>query len=110
MPSTIGSSNPSMIVDGFASGMPRVFVAYTTSVSSAIIATGFWAGVGEGSRGGYQAGMRIGDVLLHRASTDSATPGRVTTHSVIASTADQASTSGSTGYSAAYNVTIASAT
>jgi hypothetical protein len=108
--STLSSSNPTLLIDGFASGMPRLFVAATTNVSSAIIATGFWAGYGAGGRGGYQAGLQLGDLLAHVASTASATPGRVTLHSVIGSSANQASTVGSTGYWTAYDATVASAT
>jgi hypothetical protein len=108
--STLTSSNPSAIIDGFSSLMPRVFIAQTTAVSSAIIATGFWQGYGAGSRGSNPVGMQLGDVLMHIASTGSATPGRVTMHSVIGSTSNVASTSLSSGYNAAYDVTVASAT
>ena len=102
-----GSSDPALVTDGFSSLMPRMFVACTTSVSSAIIATGFWQGYGSGGR---SVGMQLGDILLHVASTNSATPGRVTTHSVIGSTANVASTSASSGYGAGYDVTVSSAT
>jgi hypothetical protein len=88
-----------------------VFIAGTTYNSTDITAAGFWAGYGAGGRGGYQSGMRVGDILMHVASTGSAVvPGRVTMHSVIASSANVASTILSSGYNAAYDVTVASAT
>lgn len=110
MSTTLGSSNPSMIIDGFASGMPRVFACCTTSVSSAIITAGFFAGMGYGGRSGHQAGMRVGDLLLHTQVTTAAEPVRATLHVVTGSTADQASTSASTGWGANFNVTVATAT
>lgn len=108
--STASSSNPTLLVDGFGPSMPRLFVAATTYDSSDVTATGFWAGVGQGSKGSNPVGMRLGDILMHVASTGATIPGRVTMHSVIASTANVASTSASSGYGAVYNVTVASAT
>lgn len=82
----------------------------STHTSTEILATGFFTGCGAGSRNSYGIGMTPGDVLINIASTDAAIPGRVTMHSVLSATADQASTSASTGWNAAYNVTVASAT
>lgn len=115
--STATSSHPSCILDGITPGMARVFMAQTTYVSSAILPTGFWQGYGEGSRGNSNSptwynsvGMRVGDVLMHISTTNSATPGRVSLHSVIGVSANVASTVLSSGYNAAYDVTVASAT
>lgn len=110
MTTTVGSSDPAMISDGYDASMPRLFIATTTNPSSAIEATGFWAGQGSGSRGTGRASMRVGDVLLHVQSTATTFPGRVTLHSVIGSTANVASTSLSSGFAARYDITVASAT
>lgn len=99
-----------MLVDGFASNMPRVFSYQSTHASTDITATGFFTGVGENSRGSSPVGLRIGDIVMNRASTDAVIPGRVTMHSVISATANVLSTSASSGWNAAYNVTVASAT
>lgn len=106
---TFASSTPAQWDDAPGPLLPALFVARTTNVSSAVVATGFWTGCGRGSRPNT-AGMRVGDILLHIASTDSATPGRCTIHTVIDSTADQASTAASSGWNAGYNATVASAT
>lgn len=55
--------------------------------------TGYFAGMGYGSRGGAPIGMRIGDVVFAVETTAGATPGRVTLHGVVSSTAN-GSTSG----------------
>jgi hypothetical protein len=110
-----GSSNPAiMMLDGFgqpgaAGGAPRIFAYSSTHNSTDILATGFFAACGDGSRLG-SIGMRPGDLLLNRASTGASIPGRVTTHSVISSTANVASTVASSGWNAAYDCTVASAT
>lgn len=108
--STYSSSNPSALVQGFGSGMPRVFVAQTTAVSSAIIATGFWAGCGAGGRAGYQAGMTLGDLLLHTQVTTAAVPVKATLHVVTASTANGSTSAASAFNALAYDVTVATAT
>lgn len=110
--STFSSSMPTLAVDGFASAFPRIFTMRSTAVSSALVATGFLAGLGAGSRasGGSNPGLRVGDIVLHTQTTDTAYPGRVTMHSVIASTANQASTSASTGWAAAYDITLNNST
>lgn len=101
---------PALIIDGFSSLMPRVFMYGSTHLVSDITATGFFAGCGNGSRtvSNSNVGMRVGDLLINRSSTDASVPGRTTFHSVIGATADQASTSASTGWGAAYNVTVSS--
>lgn len=105
------STNPlALLMDGFASNMPRVFSYQSTHASTDVTVTGFFTGVGENSRGLSALGLRLGDVIMNRASTDAAIPGRVTMHSVISATANVLSTSASSGYAAAYNVTVASAT
>lgn len=86
----------------------------TTSSSLGTTATGigFFAGLGELSRGNNGIGMRIGDVLMHVSkdtlvSTDgtgnlSPFPGRVTFHSVVASTPNGSTVSSSV----AWDVTV----
>jgi hypothetical protein len=105
------STNPPLMIDdGLGPNCPRTFSYQSTHTSTEILATGFFVGVGAGSRGLYGVGMRVGDLLVNRASTDSSIGGRVTWHSVISATADQASTLASSGWVAAYNATVASAT
>jgi hypothetical protein len=107
---TFSSSIPTMIIDGFGSGMPRVFSARSTALTSDVSSTGFWLGCGDGSKGANSVGMRQNDMLIHSQTTDTATPGRVSMHLVVASTANVASTSLSSGFSASYNVTVSSCT
>lgn len=105
------SSDPFTFVDGFSSLSPRLYVAGTTYPTSAISAVGFWSGYGDLGRGvnHQQVGMRVGDVLLHISSTGSATPGQTSLHSVVATSANQASTVATTGWGAQYDVTVSSA-
>jgi hypothetical protein len=109
------TSNPAiMMLDAFgqpsgAGGAPRIFAYSSTHNSTDILATGFFTGCGDGSRLG-SIGMRPGDIVINRASTSASIPGRVTAHSVIASTANVASTSASSGWAAAYDCSVASAT
>lgn len=115
MPSLVGTtiptSDPQCLVErGFAGVGPAMYWAATTAVSSAVIATGFWVGYGVGGRTGNQVGLKVGDLFQHIQITTGGVPVKATTHVVIASTADQASTSASTGWGANYNVTIATAT
>ena len=109
------SSNPAiMMLDAFgqpsaAGGAPRIFAYSSTHNSTDILATGFFTGCGYGGRPA-NIGMRVGDIVINTASTSASNPGRVTTHSVIASSANVASTVASSGYNAAYDCTVASAT
>lgn len=73
--------------------------------------TGYFTRAGHGSRAlssnqSDLIGMKKGDLVIVAQSTDGPDPGRVTIHSVIASTADQASTSAATGYVTGYNVSL----
>lgn len=108
--STVSSSDPAMIFNGYGTAMPRMFLAATTYNSSEVSAVGFWVGYGAGSRGSNPVGMRIGDVLMHIASTGSTgSAGHVTMHQVVGSTANVASTSASSGFNASYNVSVSAA-
>lgn len=107
------STNLMQITGGSLSNGAGALWHYRSSDASTDVAVaGYFAAMGRGSRvassavGGY--GMQIGDVVIVAESSGGGTPGRTTTHSVKASTANQASTSGSTGWGAAYNVTISS--
>lgn len=106
-----------MVVDrGFGSftpaGNPGIFSYQSSHGSTEILATGFFTGVGFGSRGSGNQGIQLGDIIINRASTNPNTgiAGRVTMHSVIASSANVASTLASSGYGASYDCTVASAT
>ena len=107
------SSNPAiMMLDGFgqpsaAGGAPRWFNYSSTHSSTDVLATGFFTGCGQGGRPA-NIGMRVGDIVINTANTasTSAIPGRVTMHSVIASTANFASTVASSGWNAAYDITV----
>jgi hypothetical protein len=99
-----------------ANRAPQIWHYGSTHVVADIVATGFFAACGYGSRSATtptsappnraNVGMRIGDLVLARCSSDAAVPGRMTIHSVIASTANQASTVASSGWFTGYDVTI----
>ena len=101
------STNPPVLLVGGAlsGGWPRMF-AYRSSHSSTAISgvTAFFVACGVRSRNHSPAnvGMNVGDILLNQETTDGATPGKVTLHSVTASTAS-GSTLSSTLH---YNVTV----
>jgi hypothetical protein len=103
---------PRQIVHGGLTGASGgVWLYSSTHAATAATVNGFFASAGAGSRstannGAGNVGMRIGDIVIVAESTGGATPGRATLHTVTASTADQASTSASTGYRAGYNVSI----
>jgi len=106
---TYSSSTPVALLEPYIVGAaPTVFYAGSTAVSAAIIATGFWSACGYGSRSGV--GMRVGDLLLHTQLTTAGVPVKATLHAVVASTANQASTIASSGFNAAYDITVATAT
>ena len=108
---TFSSSGLSKVLDvGLTSG--AALWRYTSSDgSTAIKATGYFAGCGTGSPSGTNAfGMRVGDTLINQESSGGATPGRCTLHGVSGSTYNQSSTTASTGFSGAYDVTVAAAT
>ena len=97
---------------GFASA-GSVFVYQSTHTAVEVAATGFFAGCGAGGNQNYGAtgaaadiGMKVGDIVIASETTSGTNPGRTTLHAVTASTANQASTTASTGYNAAYNVTV----
>jgi hypothetical protein len=88
-------------------GGAGLYTYSSTHNSTDILATGFFTGVGAGSRGSLQdLGVRVGDILINRSSTTATPNGRVTIHQFIASSADQASTTASTGWVASYNMTV----
>lgn len=105
------SSNVRKILDiGFASA-GGMYLYTSSDAATDITATAYFAGAGAGGRplssdSGRAHGMRYGDIVMNRESSGGVTPGRVTLHAVTASTADQASTVGSTGYNTMYNVTV----
>jgi len=112
----------SLIVEGGFSGTaPRMWHYKSADAAGTVAGTGYFARMGEGSRwpsslanttsgneGGLRApaGLRVGDLMLVQETTGGANPGRTTLHSVLSATADQASTSASTGFAAGYNCTI----
>src|SRR5688572_12684375 len=106
------TTNPAKSIGqiGFASA-GSIFLYRSTHSSTMVIATGFFTGAGAGSRARSSdadgsIGMRTGDLVLCQETTNGTVPGRVTFHSVLGATADQASTSASTGWNTRYNVTI----
>ncbi len=104
------STNPvTLLMDGFASGMPRVFIYQSThastdiallpaSTSSSATGVGFFVGAGDGGHGLANAGMRVGDLLVNTNRGSTEFPGITTIHSVIASTANGSTLSSSFGY------------
>lgn len=105
------SSNLQMVQPlGFPSG-PNLFHYRSSDAAAAVVAGGYFAGAGAGSRQASSnsdraKGMKYGDVVMVQESSAGATPGRVSMHSVIGSTADQASTLASTGWLTGYDVSI----
>lgn len=98
----------------------NIWIYRSSDGSTVISATGYFAGEGVDSRGSVgktgansatppPVGMRPGDLLLNCETSAGNNPGRVTWHAVTGSTADQLSTSASTGYGAKYDVTVSSA-
>lgn len=105
------STNPLVMMhDALSLGAPRVFSYQSTHNSTDILASGFFAGCGDGGRGSNNVGLRLADIVINRASTDNSIAGRVTMHSVTASTASFSSTLASSAYATVYNVSVASAT
>jgi hypothetical protein len=118
------ASNPPILMSGpaglvsqgsqsRADGGAQTWLYRSSDSSTAISATtGYFTGQGYGSRTGANSstpppvGMRLGDLVCHTESPAGATPGKVTWMSVIASTADQASTLGSSAFNTKYNVTV----
>jgi hypothetical protein len=104
------STGPLILVsEGISTDAPRTFAYSSTHTSTEVTGTGFLTGVGAGSRGLNGLGLRVGDLVMCRASTGSATPGGVSWHSCISSTADNASTSASSGWNSAFNCTLSAA-
>lgn len=91
-----------------AGGAPRIFAYSSTHASTDVTATGFFTGCGAGGRSANNIGLRLGDIIISRASTDASIPGRTSFHSVIGSTANMTSTSGSSWWSssAGFDVTV----
>ena len=87
---------------------PAQWYYASSDSSTSIAATGYFAGMGVGSRGGSPKGMRVGDLVTNVENAAGNTPGRVTVHSIKTSSANQSSTTGSTGYGAAYDLTASS--
>lgn len=91
---------------GSTARVPNHWYYGSSDDSTSIAAAGYFAGCGVGSRGNNAIGMRIGDILTNVESSGGANAGRVTVHSVKASSADQSSTTASTGFNTSYNITV----
>ena len=103
---------------------PGGIYAYCSSNGSTVVggSTGFFSacgaqpssGAGQGvlARSPNNVGMRQGDLLVNVESSLGVTPGRVSWHSVIASTFNQASSGASSGFiaSAGFDITVSSGT
>jgi len=90
---------------------PNLFLYRSSEAATDIVGAGYFTGAGAGGRylssnADRNKGMKYGDVVMNVESSLGASPGRVSMHSVIGSTADQASTAASTGWVTAYNVTV----
>jgi hypothetical protein len=106
---SFSSSGLRKIVDGGLTDGTATWLYRSSDPSTAVKATGYFAGCGSGSRGANAFGMKVGDVVICAENSAGATPGRTTMHSVITSTANVASTSASSGFSASYDVTVSAA-
>jgi hypothetical protein len=108
--STVSSSTPLLLNTGsLGPANPRMFMAATTMVSSQVADTARWVGYGVAPNVGT-VGMRVGDVLLHVSSSGAANPGRVSLHSVLASSAQAASTASSSGWASLFDITVSLST
>ena len=69
----------------------------TTNSSTEVAASGYFTRCGIGSRGPNAVGLRLGDLVVVNAATGTtfSTTGKVTWHTVLAATANVASTSAS---------------
>src|SRR3972149_6786140 len=93
-----GSSEINLIASGAAFGRGVNIWSRVTSDESTDFqnVTGYFTGIGAQSTdisasvcgGGGRLGLKVGDILIHTETTGGTKPGRVTWHSVIASTAN----------------------
>ena len=103
---TFSTTGLSAIIDGELTGGAAVWKYLGSDTVSTVKGAGFFAGVGQDSRGSNARGMKIGDIVICTESTAGSVPGRTYMGAVSASTANQASTSASTGWNAAYDCTV----
>jgi hypothetical protein len=98
-----------MLHEGDMYGRNATFLYRSSDPSSAISAQGYFGAQGRGTRLGatvqgsstmtnFCAGMALSDLLMHVENAAGANPGRVGWTSVIATSANQASTASSTGW------------
>ena len=107
---SFSSTGLTLAVDGWLKGVAGGIWWYLSAdTASNVKATGYFAGMGAGGHV-TNYGMRVGDIVVCVESTDGATPGRTFVGAVSGSTADQASTSASSGFKANFNVTVALST
>ncbi|MBI3935536.1 MAG: hypothetical protein HY323_01030 [Betaproteobacteria bacterium] len=73
---------------------------YCSSDAAADISgtTGYFKAVGAGGISSRVLGMKIGDIVVNIESTGGVTPGRVSLHSVVSSTADGSTVGSTYGY------------
>lgn len=95
----------SAIVDGGLTNGITVWKYLSADTVTTVKGAGYFAGMGAGGRA-TNYGMKLGDVVIVTESTNGAAPGRTYMGAVSGSTANQASTSASTGWNAAYDVTV----
>lgn len=88
-------------------GGPAMHLYKSSEASSDVSVIGFFTAGGAYGRNPL-GNMKVGDLVLVQQTTAGPSPGKVSIHSVIASTANQASTSSSTGWAANYNASISS--
>ena len=105
------TSSGFIFIEGGLAGSPRFGIHKSSDSAVDVAVTGYGTAAGAGSRhrssDGYKAlNLAYGDIMLHVESSNGASPGRCSVHSVVGSTADQASTSASTGFLTAYNVSF----
>lgn len=102
---TFSTSGLSKIVDGGLTDGVGVWKYLSADDVTTVKAAGFFAGMGAGGHA-TNYGMKIGDVVIVTESTAGTVPGRTYMGAVNGSTADQASTSASSGFKASYDVTV----
>lgn len=90
----------------YASSDSSTDIAYTSSNSTDQTGLGYLRGVGYGGRAAGTIGLRVGDLVALVASSAAVIPGELVWLSVIRSSADQLTTSGTPTWGASYNVTL----
>lgn len=95
------------VIQNLGIGGPAMHLYSSSQASTDVCVTGFFTNGGASGRNPV-ANLKVGDIMLVQQTTAGPSPGKVSVHSVIASTANQASTNSSTGWNAGYDCSLSS--